>query len=341
MPKIIQFFHPGQEHGFDRGNPYKGLLLKNWNQSPHKRKFVLNDGCYVENGEKRDGKLLFWCEWEPPSSVKELKLQTDSEHGLNPKFLHFPFLPPDEQIKVYQEKTFQNSCQNPDCKGGCTNEGGNAQKNKIESYQNTDPFVFGDCFIYAICRQDMKSLRALEPGSLILFGSRVNLRFAIDTVLVVKDGKKCNCLQDVVDMKLGKYPDVVTRFVADQKNQLNPPDENILYRGASWDKPHQGMYSFAPAKIDNGEMSGFPRFVMPDEFYLPENKKFNKYFSKWNIENGKITEQKTQGIKATDANENEIKRFWEYLKCEISKNHVLGVKFEMPCVDNDFRYRGN
>ena len=338
MPKIIQFFHPGQEHGFDKNREYNGLYLKDWNRSSHKRKFVLNDGYYFENGKKDKGELLFWCEWEPPSKVEDLTLQTENVlYGGNPKYLHHPFLPPDDQLRTYQGQA-QNCESNSgnDCHSNCSPQSGGSQNDEKNGYQNTDPFVFGDCFIYAICRQWMPSLRDLDDGSLILFGSRVNLRYAIDTVFVVKNGKLHHCLQDVMNMQLGIYPEIVTRFIVDGNNQLNPPKGNFIYRGATYDEPHNGMYSFVPAKVYSKEKRGFPRFVMPDEFY--KDQKLQKYFSKRDVVNGKITEQQTQGIKVNDADENVIKYFWEYLKNEISKEHVLGVKFNMPCVDEDFRY---
>ena len=58
------------------------------------------------------------------------------------------------------------------------------------SFQNTDPMVFGDAFIYSNCVQPaFRSLRSLSPGSIILFGryggdGRAH-SFSLDTCLVV------------------------------------------------------------------------------------------------------------------------------------------------------------
>jgi len=121
MPSIVQFFHPGREHGYDYEN---GSLIKDWNTLAHQRKFLLNEGSYIKNGQKNNGELLFWGEWEPPSRVYEIEQQTNCQlYGVNPKYLHTPFLPNDNQIKLYQ---------------------------KEQKYQNTDPFVFGEKFLYAI-----------------------------------------------------------------------------------------------------------------------------------------------------------------------------------------------
>jgi len=52
--------------------------------------------------------------------------------------------------------------------------------------QNTDPFVFGGEFRYSWCLQpSRRSLRDLDMGSVILFGSRVNWKFVLDTVFVL------------------------------------------------------------------------------------------------------------------------------------------------------------
>jgi hypothetical protein len=312
MPSIVQFFHPGQEHGYDKEISNNGKLIKNWNNTAHGRKFLLNEGSYIKDGQKYDGKLLFWGEWEPPSRVEELKHQTYcTPYGKNPEYIHFPFLPSDDQIKLYQDKHI---------------------------YQNTDPFVFGKNFIYAICRQKMKSLRALKKGSLIIFGSKVNCRFVIDTVFVVKEAEPYFSLEDIKKMNLGKYPDIVTKFILNKNDCLNGSEKLMLYKGATFDDPENGMSSFVPAKVYDNKKIGFPRFFMPDEFYESAHCNINNFFSTWK-NNDKIYEGQNTGIKNTEVNTKEIYSFWEYLKNEISKDHVLGCNFKMPEADENFMYR--
>jgi hypothetical protein len=323
MPSIVQFFHPGKEHGYDKEISNNGKLIKNWNNTAHRRKFLLNEGSYIKDGQRNDGKLLFWGEWEPPSRVEILKEQTYCPpYGINPVYLHTPFLPSNDQIEKYQKKIIKNENQED-----------------VHLFQNTDPFVFGKNFIYAICLQKMESLRALEKGSLIIFGSRVNCRFVIDTIFVVKEAEPYSSLEDIEKMNLGKYKDIVTKFILNKNDCLNEPIELILYKGATFDSPENGMYSFVPAKVYSGKKIGFPRFFMPDEFYKPENNNFNKYFAEWEYKSGKIYERKTQGIKNTEVNYKEIYNFWEYLRNKISKDHVLGYNFKMPEMDEDFKYR--
>jgi hypothetical protein len=90
------------------------------------------------------------------------------------------------------------------------------------------------------------------------------------------------------------------------------------------------MFSYAPAKKKKKKKIGFPRIVMPDDFYDQTNEKLNRYFSGWKPKNGVIYEGKNTGIKETYASVDEIKYFWDYLKEFISKNHVLGFNLEMP-----------
>ena len=145
MPHIVQFTHPGLEHRPDKRNGDH----KSWNRGCHKRKFMLADGMYVRGNEINEEKLLFWGEWEPPSKVEKL---LKSESKFFPKWLHRPYLP----NILPTSRGYQ------------------------ESYQNTDPCVFGDSFKYFVCKQfkakngQLTKLAKLEKGSLILFGSTAN-----------------------------------------------------------------------------------------------------------------------------------------------------------------------
>ena len=63
-------------------------------------------------------------------------------------------------------------------------------KGTYASLHNTDPFIFGGCFLYSNCYQtNSLGLRNLAKGSVIAFGSKVNRepKWALDTVLVVRD----------------------------------------------------------------------------------------------------------------------------------------------------------
>ena len=132
--------------------------IKQWNAGTHQRKFMCTNGTSLDaSGEVHEGDVLLWGEWEPSSIVEELQAPGPDD----PRYLHRPFL---------EERT------------------------EFSGHQNTDPFVFGDQFLYTGCQQwrgkphgHPVQLRYLLPGSIILFGSCSSDRFLLDTVFVVRD----------------------------------------------------------------------------------------------------------------------------------------------------------
>jgi hypothetical protein len=311
---IVQFPHPGGDPGTD--DP--GGNIKSWNRSftksrkkiPHVRKFMIAPGSYVEeiNGkeiyQQRD--LFFWGEWEPPSKVHHLNRIQVQEEELYPQYLHKPYLPP----PPFPQNT----------------------RDEKNPYQNTDPFVFGDSFRYAICRQRAGNIMTrLDKGSLILFGIGKEEkgkapRFLLDTVFVVagyrdykdyspnalhdkklpKDISDIDAPQDeelywdiVVKMACGPYP-------------LNGSIIRRLYYGATYEKTYKGMYSFAPAHKYEGTVLGFPRVTLCLN---------SPYF----------TNNLTRNFKSSEVDSATIKAFWEEIR-EISRIQgcVEGVYFDMP-----------
>jgi hypothetical protein len=304
VPSIVQFFHSGIEHSYDsfsKNNKY----YKEWNKGEHKRKFIINNGSYIENNKKYEGKMLFWCEWEPPSLVEKIIIpDKKNPYEEYPEYLHYPFLPNKEKREKYQE----------------------------ENYQNTDPFVFGENFRYAICRQDSRPvLKDLEKGSVIIFGSRVNSRFAMDTIFVVNESKKYTSALDKKLDSFGLYTEIVLRMACNEKLLVDKINRT-LYLGATFENPVENMFSFVPAKKYEANKQGFSRIVMPNEFYEEKNNRINKYFSSWrkNYKNNPIYEGKNMGIKETYTTIDEVKYFWNYLAEFISKDFILGYNFEMP-----------
>jgi len=147
---FVQFIHPGGEHKPDDGD------CKGWNTGRHARKFIQNCGKYVDAtapGGVREDDLVFWGEWEPESTVSR-RIAAPLPHG--PHWVYQPYYgtPPKEWA------------------------------------QNTDPFVFGDHFLYSNCLQRTKfgptQMTTLDRGSVILFGSCIGkTEFVVDTVFVV------------------------------------------------------------------------------------------------------------------------------------------------------------
>jgi hypothetical protein len=152
-PVLVHFPHPKDEHHPGR------MCRQPCNTNPkHRRKFLRSPGRYVTpDGSLAEAPLAFWAEWEAPSYVIQ---PTWRKEGDLPQFL--------------QEPVWEHP--------GITG-----------FRQNTDPWVFGDCFQYSNCHQlnrNQKGLRTLPAGSMILFGSTLGLasetgpRFVLDTVFV-------------------------------------------------------------------------------------------------------------------------------------------------------------
>lgn len=248
MPSIVQFAHPGAEHGPD----HKGEKWKSWNTKSHRRKFLRAEGKHLnaEGVEKRE-KLQFWGEWEPPSIVGEFRNRPDETF---PRWVHDPILP----IPL-------------------------PRPGNQENYQNTDPFVFGNHFLYFVCKQLISktgattSLSKLDKGSVILFGSThgntaSNAFFQLDTVFVVGDYfdydvSDPNALSGIPDLE--EYRQIVYKMAFP-----SPTQESLklrLYIGATPDNPIAGMYSFSPAKVAIDDTCGFPRATLRNMPFLTNN----------------------------------------------------------------------
>jgi hypothetical protein len=190
-----------------------------WNEGDHGRKFMCSPGRYVDGGGPIEAKLTFWGEWEPPSDV----VREWSPSGSLPRFLHAPIW----------------------------------NKSGPLGRQNTDPWVFGDNFRYSNCKQQAQpGLQRLTPGSVIFFGSTKDGEFVLDTVFVVKDSCRYTPNSPL-------ETDCAFRFCTIEA--LCGPDSSCagdsfaLYRGATFEEPINGMYSFVPCQRADSRTSRFAR----------------------------------------------------------------------------------
>jgi len=294
---FVQFIHPGVEPTPDRD----GYI--SWNRNDHKRKFIKLKGSYVdEKGSKvEDKELIFWGEWEPQSEAIKIN---------NPK--------KDEQHPMYIYEPYYNLAEinNKSNSGGCEGNG----------YQNTDPFVFGDRFIYSICKQRSKrgptQIRYLEKGSVILFGSRLNNKFVVDTVFVVGNYIDYKCTEDgLEELKdnlikryslsenyIEKYFEISLYRFMDSLKSGNEKDKNYrLYIGATYEDKHECMFSYFPCQPYKKDTQGF---VRPNV----------------NLK-GKITQELKQGIKLPSCNNiDEVRKYWNKVTRQIiNKGLNLGI----------------
>ena len=232
---VVQFPHPGGEHGADQGN------IKEWNLGTHRRKFMRAPGRWRVSPKldapEQDGDVVFWGEWEPPSRI----ITELPQRGAGfPRFLHEPFwtTPPDRP-----------------------------------NAQNTDPYVFGEHFLYSNCRQNTRigplRTQRLARGSLILFGSGLNGEFVLDTALVVADAQPVTA-ETFPDLRV---LDEAFRTVT--LDLLFPSVEDMsfrLYEGATPASPVEGMFSFFPGQPSEDPHEGFSRpAIVIDGIINPRN----------------------------------------------------------------------
>lgn len=203
---IIQFIHPG---GYDRR---EGEIL--WNRKKHKRKLIKNEISFLDDNGKSKNKLgYFWGEWEPYSIASR-----ENFNG-NKYYAHELFFP---SVDKYNASNISDNCS-----GGC--------KNADNELLNTDPYVFGDHFYYSNCMQNRYPiLKNLHKNDIIIFGSRVNGEFVLDTVFVVecriKNAKCSDCFKTVTE------------------NLLDKESNNNIYKGKMYNKKAKKdeIYSFFP-----------------------------------------------------------------------------------------------
>jgi hypothetical protein len=183
--------------------------------------------------------ILFWGEWEAPSRVQEF----EARGAGYPRYLHEPFLEP---------------------------------RSEFADLQNTDPFVFGDQFLYTGCQQwrgkphgNPVQLRYLLPGSVILFGSCAGNRFLLDTVFVVRDFIDHD-KRNYLDVLRGSVPDAYwTVTLGPWYASADHGRSFRLYRGASLADTVNGMFSFFPCRRADGPPThGFARPDLSDLWWV-------------------------------------------------------------------------
>lgn len=309
---FVQFPHPGREHQPDHQDGNRNRKdRKSWNRGDHKRTFVKHPGRYVDpdNGLLREDELGFWCEWEPEADCIDTTQHPDP--GC-PKYIYEPYY-------VLPES--------------------------YQGLQNTDPFVFGDQFYYTWCKQKTNHggsstlLTRLEIGSVILFGSRVDGRFVLDTVFVVErwiDHRRENYKQVLKNQISQAYADITIAPAYQEpfpgskvcgSSHIDPDSDddncgpglfpNRLYFGAMYDdsylydQPYKEMFSFFPC---------VPYAERRDGFRRPE------------INLSEINHLLTQNFKPTEITSRAaMKTLWDSVVQQVAdQGLMLGVWAAMP-----------
>lgn len=227
---FVQFPHPGGEGDL---RPYVDAI-KPWGAAdrPHLRSFIRTTGTWLPEpgGAASSGRLMFWGEWEGAARITAL----EPSHPYEPRYLHEPLVstPP--------------------------------PATKSAPPQNTDPFVFGERFLYTFCRQDRsRGLRQLAPGSVILFGSKLGGGFVLDTVFVV-----AKSITHLVDTNRREVREATSPLFEEMTMRPmygwgDAPQPRRLYLGATHDHPVNGRFSFVPCAGEGDKPFARPRIDLP------------------------------------------------------------------------------
>jgi len=277
---LIQFMHNGQEHKPDN------FIEKKWNKGDHGRKFLKTSGIYIDEKKKETrGEIAFWGEWEPESRVVR-RIEKPVENG--PHYVYEPYF---------------------------------IRPTSYKGLQNTDPFVFGDAFRYSFCLQPRySSLRNLEKGSVILFGSRIQHKFALDTMFVVSDSISYSRqnYRGVMEETKEIYKIVTLNPILDWigsscRRACSQKANSVtykLYTGANFNSRIHGMFSFFPCQIYTQNSIGFARPT---------------------IQISAISDNMSRGIKKTEfADPNTIKNCWNEVVAQVGEKCFLGIFAELP-----------
>jgi hypothetical protein len=204
-----------------------------WNKGDHRRKFIRVNGSFVDGANVGVGPLVCWAEWEAPSRLLHRFEQPRAGHPV-----------------ALVEPVFTGPAP------------------LDEKMQNTDPYIFGERFLYTYCKQVRPSrwsstrLSNLSVGTLVLFGSHLKGDFVLDTAFVVGDSithSGHTWRQDLAGVVSPTYRAVTLEpMYADPI----PPDVRFqLYRGVRHDDPLRGTFSFFPCLPITDERP--PTFARP------------------------------------------------------------------------------
>ena len=276
---FVQFSHPGWEHEPDPGGG------KAWNSYAHghMRKFMQLRGEWMnEDGTRSSGDLRAWGEWEPESELVG-ELVPPYQDSRYPRYLWRPYY---------------------------------VAKNDYRELHNTDPFIFGERFLYSNCGQPKKpGLRKLGRGSVIAFGSGKKIdgerRWMLDTVLVVADYVDYGAPEAL--MVLDEWASDAFLVASGGPLVDNEEAQLRLYRGATPEDPIDGMFSFFPATPASGD-SGFarPLIELPSEYFNPRS---------WQAPKGLWRDRSAE----------ELRGLWDSLVQQVHEaGLVLGTQAELP-----------
>ena len=274
----IQLNHPGREKPFRLGKGYrqtpKGVIREWNNDATHYRKFLKTYGQYIQSPGEVSKSDIINF-WGEWEGNSYFEPVSD----VHTNGIHIPFHSMD-----------------------------------LRGHQNTDPYVYGEAFRYAICKQRGR-LTQLDPGSVILFGSSFKSGFALDTVFVVGSFQSAPAVhaENAARYSL-TYRQATLESLADVYLTPNPNSSLRLYSGVSY-TPDAGIFSFVPCRVGDAMTPDFrARCLFPyvgnDDVSFSSN---------------------PTGIKILGEGSSAVMDIWEKtLKYVQLKQYALGIQIDEP-----------
>jgi hypothetical protein len=274
----VQLNHPGAEKNYKLGGGYsyfEGRLIREWNKDKsHYRKFIRQEGEYIKALGQQPSKDELLFWGEWESNS-----YFETLNRWNPNGIHQPF-----------------------------------HSLHIREHQNTDPYIYGEHFLYSVCKQRGR-LTQLEKGSVVLFGSSFKNGFVLDTVFVVGSFESVHEVAANEAANYSKtYREATLEQLGDTYFRPNPASKLRLYKGLMYAE-NQELFSYTPCKPFTEETkTGFPRVIFPYH----------------NLAGFQFSNNPT-GIKIISSNAEQTKEIWNYITQEVLKQgYCLGVKIKEP-----------
>jgi len=292
---IVQLNHPGVEKPYKPNHGYfskNGLVIRDWNnESSHYRKFILSEGKYLKKIKSQPINGKILIWGEWEAYSKYTHISNKS----TPYGIHKPF--------------------HSNINKGC---------------QNTDPYVFGDNFKYAICSQTGVMVD-LDKGSLILFGTTTKNGFMLDTVFVVKQHEKA---ESIFNNKAQNFTKTYKEVTLEQLSKIylsnnSKTSKNRVYLSQTW-IDNKDFFSFVPCKPESEDnLKGFQKLCIPTQS-ISNQKTGNILMS-----NQKVGHPYNHLI---NYNPYDI---WKYIvDFALEAGFCLGIFIDEPCNDDSFAFEG-
>lgn len=256
MTSLILLDHPLEE---------EELVTDDWRRCKenHYRRFMKVRGNYFDgNKSVEDKEIFFWGEWEARASVKEIY------SSIKPRYIYTP------NYSIIEDQNWAN----------------NFTSSINSRRHNTDPFVFGDKFFYANCKQGIGSdlLKNIPKDSIIVFGNNYNentCTYDIDTLLVIEEGTLYtpkNLVMEYIRQQknyeiMFKKHIITKEFIEISTLPLFYYSKNLrnreykLYPCKTYSKNSQSYYSFFPCS--NYQVFNIPRIHFSNQCHFTKIKK--------------------------------------------------------------------